>query len=77
MNKGSLNKNKETKMTNKGNCIKKGKPGTSLVLQWIRLHTPSECRGPGSISGQGTRFHMPQLKIPNAATKTDDPACHN
>ena len=26
--------------------------------------------GPGSIPGQGTRSHMPQLKIPHAATKT-------
>ena len=27
-------------------------------------------RGPGSIPGQGTRSHMPQLKIPCAAVKT-------
>ena len=37
----------------------------------------SQCRGPGSIPGQGARSHMlqvrvclPQLKIPPAATKT-------
>ena len=37
----------------------------------------SQCRGPGSIPGQGTRFHMPQLsgyrqqlKILHASTKT-------
>ena len=30
----------------------------------------SQCRGPGLIPGQGTRFHMPQLKSPCAATKT-------
>ena len=37
----------------------------------------SQCRGPGSIPGRGTRFHMPQLrghrqqlKILNASTKT-------
>ena len=36
--------------------------------QWLRL-CASNARGPGSISGQETRFHMPQLKISNAATK--------
>ena len=30
----------------------------------------SQCRGLCSITGQGTRFHMPQLKIPYATTKT-------
>ena len=29
----------------------------------------SQCKGPG-LSPQGTRSHMPQLKIPHAATKT-------
>lgn len=29
----------------------------------------SQCRGPGSISGQGTLSHMPQLRLPHAATK--------
>ena len=55
--------------------------GTSLVVQWLRLHIPSAER-PGSIPGQGTRSHMPQLrvrvpqlKIPHAATK--DLVCHN
>ena len=43
--------------------------GTSLVVQWIRLCTPNT-GGPGSIPGQGTRFHMLQLKILNVATKT-------
>ena len=33
----------------------------------------SQCRGPGSISGQGTRSYVSQLL--HAATK--DPACHN
>ena len=32
----------------------------------------SQCRGPGSIPDQGTRFHMLQLKILHA-TKTEDP----
>ena len=49
--------------------------GTSLVVLWLGLHTPS-ARGPSSIPGRGTRSHMlqqrvwmPQLKIPHAATK--------
>ena len=43
--------------------------GTSLVVQWLRLHAPN-AGAQGSIPGQGTRSHMPQLKIPCAATKT-------
>ena len=49
--------------------------GTSLVVQWLRLHAPN-ARGMGSIPGQGTRshmpplrVHMPQLKILHATTK--------
>ena len=44
-------------------------PETSLVVQWLRA--PS-ARGPGSIPGQGTRSHMPQLrlKIIRITTKT-------
>ena len=52
------------------------KTGTSLVVQWLRLHAPN-AGGPGSIPGQGTRSHMlqlsvpvQQLKMPHAATKT-------
>ncbi|TEA31306.1 hypothetical protein DBR06_SOUSAS710061, partial [Sousa chinensis] len=47
----------------------------SLVVQWLRLHAPN-AGGPGSIPGQGTRCHMPQLrshvpqlKITHTATK--------
>ena len=52
--------------------------GTSLLVQWLRLHI-SNARGPGSIPGEGTRLHMPQLrvcmpqrrsKIQRATTKT-------
>ncbi|TEA33197.1 hypothetical protein DBR06_SOUSAS8010046, partial [Sousa chinensis] len=46
--------------------------GTSLVVQWLRLCAPN-ARGPGSIPGQGTRTHMPQLKILHAAT--EEPIC--
>ena len=49
--------------------------GTSLVVQWLRLHALS-AGGRGSIPSQGTkscvtsRVHMLQLKILYAATKT-------
>ena len=33
----------------------------SLVVQWLRLHAPN-AEGRGLIPGQGTRFHMPQLR---------------
>ena len=49
--------------------------GTSLVVQWLGLCAPN-AGVPGLIPGQGTRshmpqlrVHMPQLKIPHAATK--------
>ena len=49
--------------------------GTSLVVQWLRLHALS-AGAPGSIPGQGTRSHM------HAATKslhatTKEPTCRN
>ncbi|TEA39938.1 hypothetical protein DBR06_SOUSAS10310031, partial [Sousa chinensis] len=34
----------------------------SLVVQCLRLHAPN-AGGPGSIPGQGTRSHMPQLRV--------------
>ena len=34
---------------------------TSPMVQWLRLHAPN-ARGLGSIPGQGTRSHMPQLR---------------
>ena len=37
--------------------------GTSLVVQWLRLHDP-KTGDSGSIPGQGTRSDMPQLKKP-------------
>ena len=36
--------------------------GTSLVVQWLRLHA-STSRGPGSIPGWGTGSHTPQLRV--------------
>ena len=46
-------------------------PGTSLVVQWLRL-CPPHAGGLGSITDQGTRSHVMQqkLKILPAATKT-------
>ena len=32
------------------------------MVQWLRLHVPN-ARGLGLIPGQGTRFHMPQLRV--------------
>ena len=43
---------------NKLENIKKNQSGTSLVVQWLRLHAPN-AGSPGSIPGQGTRSHMP------------------
>ena len=34
---------------------------TSLGVQWLRVHTPNT-GGLGSIPGQGTRYHMLQLR---------------
>ena len=42
--------------------IRKLKLRTSLVVQWLRLHALNE-GGPGSTPDQGTRSHMPQLRI--------------
>ena len=41
--------------------------GTSLVVQWLRCRTPN-VDGPGSVPGQGTRFHKLQLSL-RATTK--------
>ena len=46
--------------------------GTSLVVQWLRLHTP-KVRDLGLTPGHGTRSPMPQLKIQHAATKIEIP----
>ena len=48
--------------------ITKAERGTSLVDLWLRLLTPS-AGDPGSIPAQGTRSHVPQLKILHAATR--------
>ena len=53
----------------KKQVIKSGGLGNSLVVQWLRLPTPN-AGGLGSIPGQGTRSHVPQLKTLHATTKT-------
>ena len=51
------------------------------MVRWLRLHSPN---AGGSIPGQETgshmlqlRVYMPQLKIPHAAMKMEDPECCN
>ena len=46
-----------------GITLKRSQPilGTSLVVQWLRLHAPN-VGGLGSIPGQGTRSHMLQTR---------------
>ena len=44
-----------------------------LVVYWLRLCAPSG-GGLGFISGQETRSHMPQLRIPHPTTNIGDPA---
>ena len=48
--------------------------GTSLVVQWLRLHAPNTGR-PGSICDQGTRSHLLQLRV--CMQQFRDPACCN
>ena len=48
---------------------KKRIPGTSLVAEWLRLQA-SNGRGSGSIPGQRTRSHIPQLSIHMPQLKT-------
>ena len=59
-----------------GEKEKKKKGGTSLVVQCPRLHNPN-ARGLGSILGQGTRSHIPQLKTLNATMMIKDAAQSN
>ena len=61
-------------------CLKEPSLGTSTVVQWLRLSVPS-AGGLGSLPGQGTRSHKPQLRvhrpglnIPHATTKIKTPS---
>ena len=44
------------------------KPEDFTGGQWLRFRVPN-AGGPGSIPGQGIRFHMSQLKIPCATLR--------
>ena len=48
----------------------------SLVVHCLRLRSLN-AGDLGSIPGQGTRFHLPQLKILHVAMKIEDPTCCN
>ena len=48
---------------------------TSLMVQWLRLHVPN-AGGLGSIPEQGTRSHMPQLRVQMLQPEKNS-ACHN
>ena len=54
-------------------ALDSSKPPTSenfSVVQWLRLCIPNT-----ELPGQGTRSHVPQLKILHAAIKSEDTAC--
>ena len=60
---------KELDTTEQLSLFKNINSRTSLVVWWLRLCTPY-AGSPGSIPGQGTGPHMPQLKIPCVVSKT-------
>ena len=41
----------------KSECVQKDTYGTSLVVQWLRLHA-SKVGGMGLIPDQGTKIHL-------------------
>ena len=43
-------------------CVKNLAQEASLVVPWLRLHAPNS-GGQGSISGQGPRSHVLQLRL--------------
>ena len=62
-------------------CLQNSSVGTSLVVQWLRLHAPNAA-DLSSIPGGGSRAHMlqlrvstSQLKILHDAMKIKDPVC--
>ena len=58
----TLWKHNNIQMTKQTWWSRKSDHETSLVVQWLGLHTIN-AGGPGSIPGQGTRSHMPQLRV--------------
>ena len=57
------------------NTLEKEEQGTSLVVQWVRLHALN-AGDLDSIPGQGTRSHMYAATKSSNAT-TEDPARRN
>ena len=61
-----IGKKKKSKVQDQGEKNKcaddKNRYRTSLVVQWLRHHTPN-AGGPGSFPGQATGSHMLQLKF--------------
>ena len=57
-----------------GTYLLRNSEGTSLVVQWLRLHAPN-VGGVGSIRGQGTRFQGPRLRVPVLQLK--NPTCRD
>ena len=49
----------------------KRRPGTSLAVQWLRFFTLN-ARGPGSVSGQGSRSQTLQLRVSMLQLKIPD-----
>lgn len=49
------------------------------MIQWLELYAPN-AGGLGSVPGQGTEFHMPQLgasvpQLKHPACTAEDPTC--
>ena len=60
---GNISAWNRVRFRNSIHFLRKSEEGTSLVVQWLRLYTP-KAGAWGSIPGQGTRSHIPQLKDP-------------
>ena len=56
------------------NVLKSNWHGTSLVVQRLRLCTPS-AGGPGLIPGQGNQIPQAATKSSHATAQTEDPSC--
>ena len=50
--------------------------GTCLVMQWLKL-SAHKAGGLSSILSQGSRPHMPLLRLCVVQLKTEDPLCHS
>ena len=65
-----IHRSRDHRSVDEAGTIKKGRTkrerivilGLPLEIQWLRLYA-SNAEGPGSIPGQGTRYHMLQLRV--------------